>query len=109
MAPSSRCKDLKTWSAKRLPAFLNGGALAIPPTTASVELPLARANGRCCSRTLIAEGLLKPSEILGTMFIAADCLGMNTKEDAMDLNGKKIAILATNGFEQADSKCHGTG
>src|SRR5258708_14199461 len=36
------------------------------------------------------------------MFIAADCLGMNTKEDAMDLNGKKIAILATNGFEQAE-------
>jgi hypothetical protein len=59
--------------------------------------------------SLIAEGLLRPSEILGTMFIAADCLGMNTKEDAMDLNGKKIAILATNGFEQADSKCHGTG
>jgi putative intracellular protease/amidase len=27
---------------------------------------------------------------------------MNTKEDAMDLNGKKIAILATNGFEQAE-------
>src|SRR5260370_7126104 len=36
------------------------------------------------------------------MFIAADCLGMNTKEDAMDLNGKKIAILATNGFEQTE-------
>ena len=51
---------------------------------------------------LNCRGLRKPSEILGTMFIAADCLGMNTKEDAMDLNGKKIAILATNGFEQAE-------
>jgi len=40
---------------------------------------------------LNCRGLRKPSEILGTMFIAADCLGMNTKEDAMDLNGKKIA------------------
>src|SRR6267142_4073650 len=36
------------------------------------------------------------------MFIAADCLGMNTKEDAMELSGKKIAILATNGFEQSE-------
>jgi protease I len=27
---------------------------------------------------------------------------MNAKEDRMDLNGKKIAILATNGFEQAE-------
>src|ERR1700746_1431834 len=27
---------------------------------------------------------------------------MNAKEDRMDLNGKKIAILAANGFEQAE-------
>jgi protease I len=36
------------------------------------------------------------------MFIFADCLGLDRKEDSMELNGKKIAILATNGFEQAE-------
>src|SRR6267378_7855609 len=41
-------------------AFLNGGASAIPSTTAFVELPLARANRRCCSRTLTAGDSVNP-------------------------------------------------
>jgi protease I len=36
------------------------------------------------------------------MSIAADWLHINEKENPMDLNGKRIAILATHGFEQAE-------